>query len=279
MKNQKDIEKTGMERQDTVRKDSQKSLLNKTSSEFINKKTEKLVTALYMITDCMDSGDALKGKLRGLGVDVLSDMHRLPILLPVERHVCITGALSRIGEILALTGIAQTIGFVSEMNGAILKKEFGFLVAELHSYQSESAASPFEDVLFENKKNPSFTLTEDMFAVDGRSEGKGESPFLKSAKDKRTKYNMSFMTPPSHLLSPISTKSLSSPHVNVIDKKERIDKIVSLIKDKKEVSIKDISGAFLNCSEKTIQRELNSLVSKGQIKKSGAKRWSRYSIA
>ena len=42
------------------------------------------------------------------------------------------------------------------------------------------------------------------------------------------------------------------------------------------VSIKDISAQFTDCSEKTIQRELNDLVIKGRIKKSGSKRWSRY---
>jgi predicted HTH transcriptional regulator len=45
------------------------------------------------------------------------------------------------------------------------------------------------------------------------------------------------------------------------------------------ITIKDISNQFADCSEKTIQRELNLLILKGQIKKSGAKRWSRYKIA
>ena len=57
-------------------------------------------------------------------------------------------------------------------------------------------------------------------------------------------------------------------------------KILSLIKDvdttKSGVSIKDISSAFTDCGEKTIQRELNSLVAKGLVHKIGAKRWSRY---
>jgi predicted HTH transcriptional regulator len=67
------------------------------------------------------------------------------------------------------------------------------------------------------------------------------------------------------------------------DKRDRGDKILKTIKDlisksgKKDVSIKDISNSF-NCSEKTLQRELNDLVSKGQIKKLGSKRWSRYEL-
>ncbi len=62
----------------------------------------------------------------------------------------------------------------------------------------------------------------------------------------------------------------------LLDKEGRVSKILGIIKDKKEVSIKDISIAFTDYSEKTIQRELNALVAKGTIKKIGAKRWSRY---
>ena len=81
--------------------------------------------------------------------------------------------------------------------------------------------------------------------------------------------------------SPLQTlhpKNNNHSTTNLSDRKDRTDKILSLIKEKKEVSIKDISLAFTNCSEKTIQRELNSLVLKGQLKKIGAKRWSRYAI-
>ena len=93
-----------------------------------------------------------------------------------------------------------------------------------------------------------------------------------SIKDKRTEYNMSFTNPKqvSFNRNPLQTSR------DTVSKQDRTAKILSLIKDKKDLSIKDISTAFTDCSEKTIQRELNSLVSKGQIKKTGAKRWSRY---
>jgi hypothetical protein len=37
--------------------------------------------------------------------------------------------------------------------------------------------------------------------------------------------------------------------------------------------------ALINCGEKTLQRELASLVKEGVLKKTGSKRWSRYSVA
>ena len=58
----------------------------------------------------------------------------------------------------------------------------------------------------------------------------------------------------------------------------RRNSILELIKDKKEVTIKDISTIISDCSEKTIQRELMSLISSGVLEKSGSKRWSVYRL-
>lgn len=57
---------------------------------------------------------------------------------------------------------------------------------------------------------------------------------------------------------------------------DREDKIVEIIKDKKEVSIKDITDSFAGVSSKTIQRELSKLVDKGILIKEGERRWSKY---
>ena len=158
MNDQKDNQKSTMNSYGHSTKTDEKPLDNKHSSqtrpvyEFASKKTEKLVTALYMITDCMEQDDALKSKLRILGVDLLSSIYKLSILSPVEKDSSITEILVRIGEIVAFVEISHTIGFVSEMNATILKKEFNLLTVELYSYQSKNQATSFGGVLFENQK-------------------------------------------------------------------------------------------------------------------------------
>ncbi len=62
-------------------------------------------------------------------------------------------------------------------------------------------------------------------------------------------------------------------------KTERQELIVKTIASKGELSIKDLEGVVKGCSEKTIQRELLSLVELGILQKSGERRWSRYSLA
>jgi DNA-binding transcriptional ArsR family regulator len=59
----------------------------------------------------------------------------------------------------------------------------------------------------------------------------------------------------------------------------RREQVLAVIRDKGEVSIKDISEVVTDCSEKTIQRELMTLINDGFILKYGERRWSRYRLS
>lgn len=281
MNNQKDTQKTGIDMYRASNVSDNKSLSNMPIYDFANKKTEKLVTALYMVTDCMDTDDAIKSKLRLLGVKLLSDMYELNTLSPMDKHVHIPVSLVHIYEILSFIEIAYTIGFISEMNTDILKKEFNFLASELKSYQIKD-------------KHFTFTLDNEMFNVSSSNGNQNLMPTgQQDIKDKRTILNtMSFMNKRSPLENSSMNKKTNFNGLSFIEKENRSNKILTLVKDFSKgqkigdklnnnigISIKDISLSFTDCSEKTIQRELNSLVSKGQLKKIGAKRWSRYSIS
>lgn len=276
MNGQKDTQKTGVNlyRQNNVSYD--KSLSNIPANDSINKKTEKLVTALYMVTDCMDTDDALKGKLRLLGVELLSDIYKFATLSPLDKYNRVPVCLTRIYEILSFIEIAYTIGFISEMNTSILKKEFEGLATNLKSRQSKD-------------KHFTFTLNSKMFETPeipaGFNNKKTQIQSEYSIKDKRTPFNtMSFINNNSPLANNNNFNHTRNT-TSLSDREDRNKRIVSIIKDKivfpenkDGVSIKDISLAFTDCSEKTIQRDLNTLVSKGELKKIGSKRWSRYSI-
>lgn len=62
------------------------------------------------------------------------------------------------------------------------------------------------------------------------------------------------------------------------DQGSRQETIRAIISTKGVVSIKDISDNIKDCSEKTIQRELNSMIENGLIKREGKRRWSQYSL-
>lgn len=82
-----------------------------------------------------------------------------------------------------------------------------------------------------------------------------------------------------------TSPAIFSPRESIKDKAKSLKKnsrqdiIISILRRKKEVMIKDISPLISGCSDKTIQRELLSMVKTGVLKKLGEKRWSRYSLA
>ncbi len=53
---------------------------------------------------------------------------------------------------------------------------------------------------------------------------------------------------------------------------------MSIVKEKGNISVKDISDRIKDFSEKTLQRELLKMVAKGVLNKEGERRWSRYSL-
>lgn len=58
----------------------------------------------------------------------------------------------------------------------------------------------------------------------------------------------------------------------------RRDTILSVMRTKGVVSIKDIADSITDCSEKTIQRELMDMIKDNIIVREGERRWSKYSL-
>ena len=59
---------------------------------------------------------------------------------------------------------------------------------------------------------------------------------------------------------------------------DRAERIKTVLEAKPQATIKDIAEVITDVSEKTIQRELNSLIESGQVVREGERRWSRYSV-
>jgi hypothetical protein len=59
---------------------------------------------------------------------------------------------------------------------------------------------------------------------------------------------------------------------------DRSEKILQFLRDNGQSSISEVAGAFPDDSNKTVQRELGSLVDEGKVVKEGERRWSRYKL-
>jgi len=225
----------------------------------IFKKTEKLTTAIYLLTDYLDERESFRWEIREKAICLLSYMGPALSSGNTTSDVLVyTNARNTIGEILVLLELAFRIGFISQMNYSILKEEYMSLHAMLANGISQRKSTHdtiFPDNFFAveapeiNEKTPNTGL-------DNKRHNKGH-------EDKGHK-EVSF------------TDFKNQNTIRKQDKNVRRESILSLIKTKGEVSIKDISSIITDCSEKTIQRELMSLMGLGAIVRRGERRWSTY---
>jgi hypothetical protein len=237
-------------------------------------KTNKLVTALYMVTDMMDVAEPLRTKLRFLGAEIISDINsvnaqpRLYVVL-----------YNKVGELVSFLDIASTVGMISEMNKNILKKEFMELQNSVKSVESLNnfygGHSSVEEFL-----NTSKTFTVMNPVMDTHSPIGHNAPTRIGVQKGHT-----LMKALSDRMPSLSDKQNGQKDREKFDslKAERRKEILSAIKENGGVStITDIKskakGVLASCGEKTLQRELFSMVGDGVLYKTGEKRWSRYSI-
>jgi hypothetical protein len=149
-------------------------------------------------------------------------------------------------ELLTLSSIlavARSGGLLSNMNAELIAREAQLLLQEVAAYEE-----------------PRIALEEAPTLAQMMKSAAAPHPLApkKSAPARR----------------PSSIGHIKDNGLNV-----RQESILSVIKDKVRAQIKDISTRLPEVSEKTIQRELQALVEKGIVLKSGERRWSTYSLA
>ncbi len=236
-------------------------------------KTHKLITALYMVTDIIDKEEPIRNKLRTLGTEIISDMHSMP-----------AEARNKIAETMSFLNIASAMNFISEMNCAILKKEFLALkesVQEGIDMKPTWLAGFFDDSHLEGwpKAGVDKVIPPPPKGYSSRGEliSKGHKGHTRIGVQKG-----------STLMQALSDTKLNHTGRDVFEmlKKQRRENILNIIKNNGgNAGIKDILNKInigeqdiLSHSEKTLQRELMSMTKDGVLDKTGKKRWSRYFI-
>jgi hypothetical protein len=234
-------------------------------------KTNKLITALYMVTDTMEKEEPIRLKLRTLGIEILSDINLSKPAFDTQK----------ITAILSFLNIASDIRMISEMNCNILRKEFTELKESIQEFTTQNHLW-FEEFI---SKSP---LLDEEGAGGGNSKITTSS-FGHSSSIRRREFSKGHPTKigvqkGSTLMNALS-KVEGGNEFGILKSKRR-EEIISIIKDKKNTSgingasITDIKngakGTLVSCGEKTLQRELISMVKDNVLKKTGAKRWSQY---
>lgn len=101
----------------------------------VAKKSEKLVTALYLVTDLIGDNEPIKHGLRKNAVALLSSMNALSQLDVKDGVAELKVSLKAVTEIASLLHVAVTTGTVSQMNGELLMDGFRSLQSVLEKKQ------------------------------------------------------------------------------------------------------------------------------------------------
>ncbi len=248
----------------------------------ITKKTKRLVSAFYLLTDLLPDQEPLKWSLRKCSLDIV------PYFLEIKsnsygKRLSLDIPNPHILKLHSFLETAYMSGLVSNMNFFLLQKEIFNLIdmeIEYLKIDNQKDKNLDEDYFVENYKghflekiNLQSGLHQDL--VVDKSAGVVQK---KTYKKQTSSSNANgFKKSVIH-----ESNNVSNFIENTIEKKEKKNerqiKIIDLIKNKTTVSIKDISLNIKGCSEKTIQRELLAMVYSGVLKKEGERRWSKYSL-
>jgi hypothetical protein len=156
--------------------------------------------------------------------------------------------LADILEILLFVRLSVIRGKLLENHGTILVKEYENIAQKVALGKNVSPFLSLEDLSI-----PSLSLS---LAKESASHSRTFSPGDSKGQIK------------GHDKGQMSDRNAAS--------EARMGHILKTISQKGRASIKDISKVIKGCSEKTIQRDLNTLIRKGFIRKEGERRWSVY---
>lgn len=258
MENAKDIQKTDNLSHFLESQVRTNPFGNNISGERIYRRAERIVVALYLLTNHIPQEEPSRIEVRKAGFDLLSHILMLDEEMRAPTSHIFHNTLTIIRKLISIVRIYPAGGYISFQNAHVtaeaLDELANFLLVSQRSTLSENITLSKDDLL-----GP-------------------EGPIVPSVV-KRTQ----------HLQAASPIKDKIDKQASIKDNKDtnrtqeeggsldrRSISILNILKSQGIVGIKDIAANLPEYSEKMIQRELAQLVSLGRVKKIGFKRWSRY---
>lgn len=218
---------------------------------YIYKKAERLAKAVHLIAPAFKQSHFHVDRLNRISVSIV-DAALLP---PAEAKDALARDLLSLSSLLS---IARTSGLLSPMNADLVSREAQLLLEEVASYEEPRMALEESSTLAELARAATTRGAHERHVSPARpaeEEAAGTTRPLGHSKGQIKD------TPPTE------------------KKTGRRDAIIASLRGKGPSYIKDISTLIREVSEKTIQRELQTLVEEGIVTRSGERRWTTYELA
>lgn len=254
--------------------------MDETYLSFICDKVQKLTEAVYRVSDILSDKEPLKWQMREAAVFIFDNVVSLKGKHFLEKESCFRHIQKDIDKILALFSIfAPSFRIISGINFEILKEQYlsvkDIIAKELEQIKPDSFLAEIKNMTAAlgsgqtEEKERTISIGQ-----DDKGQTKGQN-----IGQKNNVQNVQ-----NHLSDTIPEKEKNiqifhKPKENNIPSNQRKDKILDILKDKKEAAVSEIAEYLKDCSEKTVQRELIALAQKGILTTRGEKRWRRYRIS
>lgn len=223
-------------------------------SWFLYKKAEKISKAFFLITRHLADEHMLKSHIREKALDLMAKSQAIVSGQRPATEV-VQGVVLEALSLISLSDIALASELQSERNHAVVVRELEIFIQDLSTWVSDKTTESYIPATL-------FDMS-DIAPVVTKKEGSASTFYTAPVSHQRA---------PSKLQKPVTTIRTD------VRKGGRQESIIQAVRSKGEVSIKDLVTVVKGCSEKTIQRELISLVNSGILSKTGERRWSRYSV-
>lgn len=252
-----------------------KAFVKDNDLSFIIKKTEKIATAIYLISNFLNTEEPLKWELRKIVTKLLKNLMSLNDTSLPNKEIVISKVQNDFVELEVIFNLTYNSGFISDMNYQIVINEINnlsYLIVQHTERQISTSKTIFSNDYFNIKKEKDIQepIIKDI-VKDTKNPIKDRVVFKGNKTDLE-----SFFKDNNQAVS----NNQKIPFDRALDKvSDREEKILQKIKSQGPLTIKEISEEFKDISEKTIQRELQKMYEKGQIKKEGERRWTKYFIS
>lgn len=270
---------------------------------FLFKKTERVVSALYVVTGLFPEAEPLKWGIRESGTLLLKNTLASRYSATTNSREFLSDIFAEMAHLHSLLDIAHVADLLSGMNFLLLKKELESVLGIIEGKWRTSNV-PVSSPLLEESF---FGIPTDIFS--SAQEGKNEATPLSSSVTQKFEENSALHAfgaferfkrgqkdihkgqaeTTDNVLNRSSGAAVSKTRMTSVRmsgarllpnqaKEGRRRSILDVLRQQKDATIKDFSSVVNGCSEKTIQRLLIAMVRDGVLKREGDRRWSRYSI-
>ncbi len=300
---EKDIQNQVADKKDSYAVEVLSRLVKDSKGIYLYRKAEKICKAFFMLTQHMPDSESIKARLRNAALDLVSQTLAFVSSSsssgqPSDRIVL--DAMS----LISMSDMAASARMMSPGNRDIVLHQAELFLQDLEQFESSlmQASYPIPSSLFDMSEEEAASEVHDLKkdsdahmsppraihpVSDKKTAAKPIQPVQRPVQQKPfnayagpvlhlPKIGAIYKTENGYSNKPMPSADRPAQEGNASNRQHLI---IETIRAKGELSIKDLTDVIKGCSEKTIQRELISLVNAGVLLKAGERRWSRYSIA